>query len=124
MPLFSKFCLQQFPVAQSHSQAKDKNQADYAVKGVQGTSSRLTLCEDFYDFKYDKALSYITDKITPEGVYYGDRNPTRIGRYLFDYNKDKIGDIEFQFCSNADISVTTIKAKKKVTDFFKQAGIL
>lgn len=111
-------------MVQSHSQAKDKNQADYAVKGVQGTSSRLTLCEDFYDFKYDKALSYITDKITPEGVYYGDRNPTRIGRYLFNYNKDKIGDIEFQFCSNADISVTTIKAKKKVTDFFKQAGIL
>ncbi|MDO5561126.1 MAG: hypothetical protein Q4F95_16230 [Oscillospiraceae bacterium] len=88
------------------------------------TDSKLELCESFGLFKYNNELSYITDKITPEGIYYGDRNPAVIGRYIFNYNKDKIKDIEFQFCSNAELAVTQIKAKKKVSDFFRQMCIL
>lgn len=72
---------------------------------------KIDRCEEFDSFLYDRPVSYITDKVTPDGIFYGDKNPMLVYVHNYIYEKDIVSEIESISCNLEQISVTREKAR-------------
>lgn len=72
---------------------------------------KIDKCEEFEWFLYDKPVSYITDKVTDDGIFYGDKNPMLVFTHNYIYEKDIVTEIEIITCNLEQIDITKVKAK-------------
>lgn len=72
---------------------------------------KIDKCDEFEWFIYDKPVSYITDKVTDDGIFYGDKNPMLVFTHNYIYEKDIVTEIEIITCNLEQIDITKVKAK-------------
>ena len=85
---------------------------------------KIDKCEEFQRFVYDKPVSYITDKVTEDGIFYGDKNPTLVFAHNYIYEKDVAAKIEIITCNLEQVDVTTEKAKSAEYKKLKKDNIV
>ena len=81
------------------------------------TNDHLTGCDRFIDFNIGEPVSYITDKVSQDGIFYGDKNPVTVQSFKYIYEKDVIVETE---CTTTNLEeVTIIKRKVKSNEYKK-----